>query len=209
MTPIANMYLQSNYEKFYAKIATKFDEIGFRTIANFAYYETAEELTKDLQGASNLVTSIAYIVDFEDGYILSKDKNDSYAVYHPFEYQKVLMFDTLNQNLLSAVMREAILSFDNLTPAVSTTMFPAEIEEIYQELKTNLNAVATLQLDGYYVVDTDGKKIGKVAFNKFLFIDWYNNDNNVSYQDVTYDFNFQLELNKILLEKNYNYNSNN
>lgn len=205
MIPVANMYLHSNYDKFYAKIATKFDEVGFRTIANFAYYKTAEEIKKDLEGASNLVTAIEFIVDFEDGYILSKDKNDAYSIYHPFEYLKVLMFDALNQNLLAAVIREAVLLFDNLTPAVSNTKFPAEIEGIYQELKKRMNELAIYKLDGYYLLNEDGLKVGEVVFNKYLFINWYKDENNISYQNVTYDFNFQLELNKILLEKNYDY----
>lgn len=205
MVPIANMYLYSNYEKFYAKIATKFDEIGFRTIANFAYYENAEELKKDLEGATNLVTAIEFIVDFEDGYILSKDKNDAYSIYHPFEYLKVLMFDALNQNLLAAVIREAVLTFDNITPAVSNTKFPPEIESIYQELKKVMNELAILQLNGYDLLNEDGIKIGEVSFNKFLFINWFHDENYVSYQNVTYDFNFQLELNKILVERNYKF----
>lgn len=200
---ITNMYLHSNYEKFYTRIAKQFDEIGFRTINNFAYYESAEELQKDLETSSNLVTAINFIVDFEDGYILSKDNNDTYSIYHPFEYLKILAFDAINQNLFSAVVKEAILTFDKMTPAVSNTKFPADIENIYQELKTKINQISIFQLDGYDLLNESNVKIGEVVFNKFLFINWFNDENNISYQNVTYDFNFQLELNKILTNKNY------
>ena len=201
MTSIANMYLYSNYEKFYAKVAAKFDEIGFNTIANFAYYQTAEEIKKDLENATNLVTAIDFIVNFEDGYILSKNKSDTYSIYHPFEYLKVLMADTLNQDMLAETIKEAVLLFDNMTPAVSNTKFPSEIEAIYQTLKKTMNELAVLQLDGYYLLNENGVKVGEVAFNKYLFINWFSDENNISYQNVTYDFNFQLELNKILTEK--------
>lgn len=195
-------HLHSNFEKFYTKIATKFDEIGFRTINNFAYYETAEALKKDLEDATNLITAINFIVDFEDGYILSKDNNNAYSIYHPFEYLKVLMFDALNQNLLSAIIREGILTFDKMTPAVSNTKFPLEVEEIYQELKKKMNQIAIFQLDGYSLLNENGVQIGEVVFNKYLFINWFKDENNVSYNNTTYDFNFQLELNRILFARN-------
>lgn len=200
------MYLHSNYDKFYAQIATKFDEIGFNSIANFAYYETAEELKNDLLTATNLVTAIEFIVEFEDGYVLSKDKSDNYSVYHPFEYLKILFADALDKDALMITVKDAVGLFENLTPAVSNVKFPAEIEAIYQELKTNLNALAVYQLDGYDVLDETGKVVGDVVFNKTLFVNWGADENNISYQNVTYDFNFQLELNKILVAKNYSFN---
>ena len=36
----------------------------------------------------------------------------------------------------------------------------------------------------------------------YLFINWFKDENNVSYNNTTYDFNFQLELNRILFARN-------
>lgn len=199
MVQVANISLHSNYKKFYDAISNKKNEIGFRTIQEFTYYTTAEEVKKALEGATNLVTSIQFIVDFEDGYILSKTKNGEISLYHPFEYMNVLMFDAINQNLLPAVMKEGMLQFDSLTPALTDKKFPEDIMTVYKELINVMNGLSTFQLNGYYLYNEDQVKVGEVVFNKTLFIYWYNDDLNVSYQNVTYDFNFSFEFSKLLI----------